>query len=129
MAQTSARRLVVLFSDPIFEDEFVFASKKNTPNAKKTTLSEIDQKGVKIAIKTGSSAHIFASENIKKATLKGYEKDIDTVREVLNGNVQYLIYNSLFMKAVDRSKVFRKLFTCPAIKLFRKDFPCFWLKQ
>ena len=107
MAQTKERKLVVLFSDPIYEDDFVFASKKNSSYSKRKTLSEIDQKGIKIAIKTGSSAHIYASENIKKATLKGYDADIDTVREVINGNVQYLIYNNLYVHAVNKSKVFK----------------------
>lgn len=58
-------------------------------------VRDLDKKGLKVAVKKGTTGHQYASKNLKKATLLVLDKEAAAVLEVLQGKADAFIYDQL----------------------------------
>jgi polar amino acid transport system substrate-binding protein len=58
-------------------------------------MQELNQKGTKIAVKLGSTGHLFAQKSLPKAQLIILDKESAAVMEVIQGKVDAFLYDQL----------------------------------
>lgn len=59
------------------------------------SIQEFDQPGQVIAVKQGTTGHIFAMQNFKSATVRVFEKEDTCVLEVVQGKSSAFIYDQM----------------------------------
>jgi polar amino acid transport system substrate-binding protein len=92
MTATEERAKSIDFSDPYLKTGLCLLLKKDSP-AK--VIADLDRSGLKVAVKKGTTGHIYASKHLKKAQLLVLDKDAAAVLEVAQGKADAFIYDQM----------------------------------
>lgn len=92
MTATAERAQAIDFSEPYLTTGLCLLLKKDS-TAK--TIDDLDQAGVKIAVKKGTTGHLYASNRLKKAELLVLDKESAAVLEVSQGKADAFIYDQM----------------------------------
>jgi len=92
MTATAERAKSIDFSDPYISTGLCLLLKKNS-GAK--TIADLDKAGAKIAVKKGTTGHIYATNHLKKAHILVLDKESAAVLEVSQGKVDAFIYDQM----------------------------------
>lgn len=125
MTITDERKKSIDFSIPYAQSSLaILANKESEINS----INDLNVAGKKVAVKKGSTGHIYAKDNLKNAEILAFDKESSCVLEVVQGKADGFIYDQLtiyknYAKNMDT--------TVPILKSFQKDFE-YWgvaLKQ
>jgi polar amino acid transport system substrate-binding protein len=92
MTSTPERTKSVAFSTPYLKTGLALLLQKNSKIQK---AEELNNSGITIAVKKGSTGHLFATQNLKNANLLVIDKESSCVLEVTQGKADAFIYDSL----------------------------------
>lgn len=92
MTITEDRLKQVDFSDPYAMANLALLINKDSPVQ---SYADLDQEGRVLAVKKGSTGHIYAQKNLKKATLMVFDKESACVLEVVQGKADAFTYDQL----------------------------------
>ena len=92
MTITEERKKSIDFSDPYLTTGLCLLVGRNSPvNA----IDDLDKAGITVAVKKGTTGHIYATQNLKKAKLLVLDKEAAAVLEVVQGKAQAFIYDQM----------------------------------
>ena len=92
MTRTEERAQSISFSNPYLHTGLcVLVSKSCDSNS----ITDIDQFGAKVAVKQGTTGHIYANANLKKAEILIFDKESAASLEVAQGKVDAFIYDQI----------------------------------
>jgi polar amino acid transport system substrate-binding protein len=92
MTITEERKKSIDFSDPYLTTGLCLLVGKNAPvNA----IDDLDKPGITVAVKKGTTGHIYAAKNLKNARLLVLDKEAAAVLEVTQGKAQAFIYDQM----------------------------------
>jgi polar amino acid transport system substrate-binding protein len=92
MTATAERAQSIDFSEPYISTGLSLLLKKDS-TAK--GIADLDREGVKVAVKKGTTGHIFATNNLKKAHVLVLDKESAAVLEVSQGKADAFIYDQM----------------------------------
>ncbi|MDD2898049.1 MAG: transporter substrate-binding domain-containing protein [Desulfuromonadaceae bacterium] len=92
MTATAERAKSIDFSDPYLSTGLCLLLKKGS-SAK--SITDLDKAGVKVAVKKGTTGHLYASSHLKKAEVLVLDKESAAVLEVSQGKVDAFIYDQM----------------------------------
>jgi len=92
MTATAERAASIDFSDPYLTTGLCLLLKKDSPAQ---TITDLDKAGVKVAVKKGTTGHIYASTRLKKAQILVLDKESAAVLEVSQGKADAFIYDQM----------------------------------
>ena len=92
MTATAERAQSIDFSEPYISTGLCLLLKKNS-TAK--TIDDLDKLGVKVAVKKGTTGHLYASNRLKKAQILVLDKESAAVLEVSQGKADAFIYDQM----------------------------------
>ena len=92
MTITDSRKQEVDFSDPYANALLAILANKNSGI---TSISDLNQPGKKVAVKTGSTGYLFAQENLKNAEIIALADESACVIEVSQGKADGFLYDQL----------------------------------
>ena len=92
MTATSERAKSIDFSDPYLATGLCLLLKNDSP-AK--SIADLDRAGVKVAVKKGTTGHLYASDKLKNATVLVLDKESAAVLEVAQGKADAFIYDQM----------------------------------
>jgi polar amino acid transport system substrate-binding protein len=92
MTATPERSKSVAFSNPYLKTGLAILLGKNS---KANTIQDLNENGLTITVKKGSTGHLYANENLKKAKLLVLDKESSCVLEVTQGKADAFIYDSM----------------------------------
>lgn len=102
MSISDERKKVVDFSDAYAKANLAILSPKNSDI---NSFKDLDQKGKILALKRGSSAHIYAQKNIKNAKILVFDKENAAILEVIQNKAHGFIYDQMTIyKAWQKNK-------------------------
>ncbi len=125
MTITEERKKSIDFSTPYAQSSLAVLANKDS-NIK--SIDDLNVNGKKVAVKKGSTGHIYAKDNLTNADILVFDKESTSVLEVVQGKADGFIYDQLtiyknYKKNMDS--------TIPLLKSFQEDFE-YWgvaLKQ
>ena len=92
MTATPERAKSIEFSDPYLATGLcLLLTKDSTAKG----IADLDRAGVKVAVKKGTTGHLYATNHLKKATLLVLDKESAAVLEVSQGKADAFIYDQL----------------------------------
>lgn len=92
MTATEKRAQSIDFSEPYLQTGLcLLVSKDSDINS----IEDADRKGKSIAVKQGTTGHLFAMANIKDATVLPLEKETSAIIEVAQGKADAFIYDQM----------------------------------
>ena len=125
MTITQERKKSIDFSVPYAQSSLaILANNKSGVNS----ITDLNQKGKTIAVKKGSTGHVFAKDNLKEAEILVFDKEAACVLEVVQGKADGFIYDQL---TIYKNYAKNKETTVALLQSFQKDFE-YWgvaLKQ
>lgn len=89
MTITEDRLKVVDFSDPYAVSNLAMLINVNSPVE---SIEDANKTGVKVAVKKGTTGHIFAENNLKNAEVMIFDKESAAILEVAQGKADIFIY-------------------------------------
>jgi len=92
MTITEDRLKQIDFSDPYAMANLALLINKDSPVQ---SYADLDQEGRILAVKKGSTGHIYAQKTLKKATLMVFDKESACVLEVVQGKADAFTYDQL----------------------------------
>ncbi len=92
MTATAEREKSIDFSDPYISTGLCLLLKKDS-TAK--GIDDLDKTGVKVAVKKGTTGHLYASNKLKNAELLVLDKESAAVLEVSQGKADAFIYDQM----------------------------------
>ncbi len=92
MTATAEREKSIDFSNPYISTGLCLLLKKDS-TAK--GIADLDKEGVKVAVKKGTTGHIYATNNLKKAQVLVLDKESAAVLEVSQGKADAFIYDQM----------------------------------
>lgn len=92
MTITAERAERVDFSEPYAVANLGLLINKDSPV---TSYADLDQEGRTVAVKKGSTGHIYAEKNLKNATIMVFDKESVCVLEVVQGKADAFTYGQL----------------------------------
>ena len=92
MTRTEERAQSIAFSDPYLTTGLCVLVSKDTDAA---SITDLDRKGRRIAVKQGTTGHIYANENINNAEVLLFEKEAAAVIEVTQKKADAFIYDQM----------------------------------
>jgi polar amino acid transport system substrate-binding protein len=92
MTATPERARSIDFSDPYLKTGLCLLVGKNSPIQ---SLAEADQPGRTVAVKRGTTGHIFATTQLKAAKVLVLDKETACVMEVAQGKADAFIYDQM----------------------------------
>lgn len=110
MTRTEKRARSIDFSDPYLTTGLCVLVSKN---ASAESIDALDQKGMSIAVKQGTTGHIYATERIRNARILLFDKEAAATLEVAQGKADAFIYDqmSTYMNWKKHSATTRPLLT------------------
>lgn len=90
MTRTEERARAVLFSDPYAENGLCLLVAADSPV---TSAADLDAAGRKVVVRTGTTGHVYARQNLEEAEVIPQELVEACLAEVVNGNVDAFIYD------------------------------------
>lgn len=92
MTITEERRQRIEFSEPYAMSNLALLINKDSPVQ---TYADLDQTGRVLAVKKGSTGHIYAERNLTNATIMVFDKESACVLEVVQGKADAFTYDQL----------------------------------
>lgn len=89
MTITEDRLKVVDFSDPYAVSNLAMLININSPVE---SIEDANNSGIKVAVKKGTTGHIFAENNLKNAEIMIFDKESAAILEVAQGKADIFIY-------------------------------------
>ncbi len=116
MTITDERKKSIDFSIPYSQSSLAILANKNSHIK---SIKDLDKKGKKVAVKQGSTGHVYATKHLKNADILVFDKENTCVMEVVQGKADGFLYDQLtiyknFMQHQDT--------TVALLKPFQKDF-------
>lgn len=116
MTITQERRKSIEFSVPYAQSSLaILANNKSNIN----DIKDLNQKGKTVAVKKGSTGHIYAKENLTNANVLVFDKESACVLEVVQGKADGFIYDQL---TVYKNWSKHKDTTVALLSSFQEDF-------
>ena len=92
MTATEERAKSIDFSDPYISTGLCLLLKKDSTAQ---SIADLDKEGVKVAVKKGTTGHVFATGNLKNAEILVLDKESAAVLEVAQGKADAFIYDQM----------------------------------
>lgn len=92
MTITEKRKETIDFSDPYAKAMLAILTNKNSQI---TTIDDLNQAGKKVAVKTGSTGHVYAQKHLTNAEIISLPDESACVTEVAQGKADGFIYDQL----------------------------------
>ncbi|BEJ62548.1 transporter substrate-binding domain-containing protein [Campylobacter jejuni] len=92
MTITDERKKVVDFSIPYAKANLAILTPLNSDIA---NIKDLDKKGKVLALKRGSTGHLYAVKNLKNATINLFDKENAAILEVIQGKADGFFYDQL----------------------------------
>jgi polar amino acid transport system substrate-binding protein len=92
MTVTAEREKSIDFSDPYISTGLCLLLKKDSP-AK--GVEDLNKEGVKVAVKKGTTGHLYATSKLNKAEILLLDKESGAVLEVSQGKADAFIYDQM----------------------------------
>lgn len=92
MTITDKRKESIDFSDPYAKISLALLINKNSPVE---DIDDLNVKGRKVAVKKGTTGHIYATDNLKNADIQVYDKESACVLAVVQGKADAFIYDQM----------------------------------
>jgi len=92
MTATAERAKSIDFSDPYIATGLCLLLKKDSAAQ---GITDLDKPGVKIAVKKGTTGHLYATGHLKKAEILVLDKESAAVLEVSQGKADAFIYDQM----------------------------------
>jgi polar amino acid transport system substrate-binding protein len=92
MTATEERAKSIDFSDPYVKTGICLLVNKNS---KVTGIADANAPGTRVAVKKGTTGHLYATEHLSNAELLVLDKDAACVMEVAQGKADAFIYDQL----------------------------------
>jgi polar amino acid transport system substrate-binding protein len=92
MTATPERARSIDFSDPYLQTGLCLLVRKTSPIQ---GISDLDQKGMTVAVKKGTTGHNYASKKMKHARVLVLDKESAAVLEVVQGKADAFIYDQM----------------------------------
>lgn len=116
MTITEERKKSIDFSIPYAQSSLaILVNKDSNVNS----INELNVEGKKIAVKKGSTGHVYASKNLKNAEILVFDKENACVLEVVQGKADGFLYDQL---TIYKNYVQHKDTTIALLKPFQIDF-------
>lgn len=115
MTITEERKKSIDFSIPYARTSLAILANKNS---EVKSIEDLDQEGKKIAVKKGSTGHVYAKDNLKNAEILVFDKEAACVLEVVQGKADGFLYDQL---TIYRNYAQHKDTTVALLKPFQKD--------
>lgn len=116
MTITDERKKSIDFSIPYAQSSLAVLANKNSDIK---SILDLDEKGKVVAVKKGSTGHIYAVNNLKNAKILLFDKENACVLEVVQGKADGFLYDQL---TIFKNYVQHKDTTIALLKPFQKDF-------
>ena len=116
MTITKERQKSINFSIPYAQSSLAILANKESGVL---SIDDLDKKGKKVAVKKGSTGHVYVSKNFKNAEVLVFDKENACVLEVVQGKVDGFLYDQL---TIYKNHVQHKDTTVAILKSFQKDF-------
>ncbi|WP_072681182.1 transporter substrate-binding domain-containing protein [Arcobacter sp. LA11] len=116
MTITEERKKSIDFSIPYAQSSLAILANKESGVK---SIDDLNVAGKKVAVKKGSTGHIYAKDNLPNAEVLVFDKEAACVLEVVQGKADGFIYDQLtiyknYAKNMDT--------TVPLLQSFQKDF-------
>jgi polar amino acid transport system substrate-binding protein len=92
MTITEERKQSIDFSDPYLTTGLCLLVGKNSPVK---SVTDLDKPGITVAVKKGTTGHIYASQKVKNAKILVLDKEAAAVLEVVQGKADAFIYDQM----------------------------------
>jgi len=92
MTATPERAQSIDFSDPYLQTGLCLLVRKDSSVQ---TIGDLDQVGMTVAVKKGTTGHNFASKEFKKAKILVLDKEAAAVLEVVQGKADAFLYDQM----------------------------------
>ena len=92
MTRTEERAQSIDFSDPYLHTGLCILVSKNSEWER---IDDIDQPGSKVAVKQGTTSHIYANAHLENAEILLFDKESAAALEVAQGKVDAFIYDQI----------------------------------
>lgn len=92
MTATTEREKSIDFSDPYLSTGLCLLLKKDSAAQ---GINDLDKAGVKVAVKKGTTGHLYASSKLKNAEILVLDKESAAVLEVTQGKADAFIYDQM----------------------------------
>lgn len=92
MTITDDRKKTIDFSDPYCKAYLCLLINKNSPV---NNINGLNVKGRKVAVKKGTTGHIYAEQNLKNCEVMAFDKESACVLEVTQGKADAFIYDQM----------------------------------
>ena len=92
MTITDERKKSIDFSDPYLTTGLCLLVGKKSPV---NSIDDLDKPGITVAVKKGTTGHIYATQSLKNAKLLVLDKEASAVLEVVQGKAQAFIYDQM----------------------------------
>ena len=119
MTITDERKKSISFSIPYAQSNLAILT---NPSSGVKNINDLNQKGKKIAVKKGTTGHIYASKYLKNADLLIFDKENAAVLEVIQKKADGFLYDQL---TIYKNWAKHKETTVALLKPFQKS-PEYW---
>jgi polar amino acid transport system substrate-binding protein len=92
MTATPEREQSIDFSDPYLQTGLCLLVRKNSSVQK---IGDLDQAGMTVAVKKGTTGHNYASKELKEAKILVLDKEAAALLEVVQGKADAFIYDQM----------------------------------
>ena len=92
MTATPERAQSIDFSEPYAKTGICLLLRKDSPL---TGVADLDRAGARLAVKKGTTGHLYAAEHFTHATLLVFDKEAACVLEVVEGKADAFLYDQL----------------------------------
>lgn len=92
MTATAERAQSIDFSDPYISTGLCLLLKKDSTAQ---SIADLDKDGFKVAVKKGTTGHLYATNHLKKARVLVLDKESAAVLEVAQGKADAFIYDQM----------------------------------
>jgi polar amino acid transport system substrate-binding protein len=92
MTATAERGQSIDFSDPYLSTGLCLLLKKSSPAQ---GIADLDRAGVKVAVKKGTTGHLYATSKLRNAEILVLDKESAAVLEVSQGKADAFIYDQM----------------------------------
>ncbi|RXJ88776.1 amino acid ABC transporter substrate-binding protein [Arcobacter sp. CECT 8983] len=116
MTITEERKKSIDFSVPYAQSSLAILTNKNS---QVKSIKDLNQAGKKVAVKKGSTGHIYAKDNLKNAEILVFDKEAACVLEVVQGKADGFLYDQL---TIYKNYAQHKDTTVALLQSFQEDF-------